>query len=122
MNKTIIAILIAAAGLIGCHKSVTDTNTANTENKTDTVSKAVINSALQVSEMDASILSGISERLENSCDRNKFGLSEEACIQAIRTRKDICTQETAQKYPGQISNVEKMQEVASNYVNCLFQQ
>lgn len=118
MNKILIAALaVALFGLAGCGRQKTDA--AST--KSDTAGRAVANAVLQVSEIDASALSDISGKLEGACARNRFGLTEDACIQTIRTRKDACIQQTAQKYPGQLSNVDRMQDVASSYVNCLFQ-
>lgn len=129
--KKIIAIAFVLGSLVGCHKPVTESHSittvapeshsSSTESNSDAAAKAAINTALQVSELDASVLSKVADRLEGSCSRNKFGLSEDACIQAVRQRKDICTNEIAQKYPGQISNVDRMQEVASGFVNCVFE-
>jgi hypothetical protein len=126
MKKTMIIVAAITAGLMGCHSSSSkvsaEASTPNTESASDATGKAMINTALQVSEMDANVFSEISVKLEGSCYRNKFGLSEDECIRAIRSRKDICTQDTVEKYPGQLSNVETMQAATTNYVNCLFQQ
>jgi len=117
--KKIIAILVMTVSLVGCNRASSD---EPAETKADIVGKAVLNTALQVSDLDASVLSGIADKLEGSCSRNKFGLTEEACIQKIRDQKNTCTQQTAEKYPGQLSNVDRMQEVMSSFVNCIFKE
>jgi hypothetical protein len=120
MRKKIITFIIVITNLTGCYQFSTDVNTIDANAKTDTVDKAVDNSALQVFQLDVSAVSEISAKLEKSCYRNKFGLSEEACIQVVRIRKNICMQEAAQKYSAKISNTERMRETTSSYVNCLF--
>jgi hypothetical protein len=87
----------------------------------EVVAKTAINTLLKLSDIDATILEGISEKLEKSCAKNKYGLSEDDCIAAIRSRKDICSQQTAEKFPGQISDTDKMQLVVTHYVDCLFE-
>jgi len=121
MRTTLIAIVMVAV-IAGCGRQKTETAAAGAGASGDAAGRAVANAALQVSELDARALAGINEKLEGACARNRFGLTEQACIQTIRTRKDLCVQQTAQKYPGQLANVDRMQEVASSYVNCLFQQ
>lgn len=71
--------------------------------------------------MDVSALSDMTEKIKGACAKNKYGLSEEACVQAIDDRKDVCLQQTAQKYPGQLSDVDRMQEVISSHLDCIFQ-
>jgi hypothetical protein len=121
MKKIMIITAIAAIGLFFFQKY----NTPELKNQEaapgETVGKAVLNTALQVSEMDAAALAGISEKLETACAKNKYGLSENECVLAIRNRKDICTQQTAQNFPGQFSNTDKMQAAVVYYVDCLFQ-
>lgn len=111
MKKLWIALAIAVAGASGCSKEAGDA-----------VGKAVLETALQVTPMDATMLSEITESLERACEsgKNKFGLSAEQCSQRLHERKDICVQQTAQKYPGQMSSADRMQEVLSSHVDCLF--
>ena len=118
MKIILITVLMTLIGIAGCSKKSSE-ELANTDS--DAAGKAVANGALKVSEIDISALAGITEKIKGACDRNKYGLSEEACIQAIDDRKDICMQQTAQKYPGQIANVDRMQEVVGSHVACLFQ-
>ena len=118
MKKILVAILVILISTAGCSKKTSD---EHTNTNSDAIGKAVANTALQVSEIDLSAISGVSEKIKGACARNKYGLSEEACIQTIEDRKAICVQQTAQKYPGQLSNVDRMQEVVSSHVECLFQ-
>ena len=111
MKKRWIALAIAVASVSGCGKTAGDA-----------IGKAVLDTALQIAPMDATVLSEITERLEQACEsgKNKFGLSAEQCSQKLNERKDLCVQQTAQKYPGQMSNADRMQEVMSSHVDCLF--
>ena len=109
MKKLLIALAVLAA-VSGCSKKAGDT-----------VGKAVIDTALQVAPMDAAMLTEITNNLERACDsgKNKFGLSAEECTNRLNARKDICVQQTAQQFPG-TSNLEKMQEMMTAHVDCLF--
>ncbi len=121
MKKILLAIALVVIGVVSYHKFFNDQHEQGTNAKSDGVGEAVINSALRVSELDVSALSGITEKLKGACSRNKYGLSENACIQAIEDRKFECSQQTAQQYPGQLSDVNRMQEVASSFVKCIFE-
>lgn len=91
------------------------------EQKSDT-GLAVANAALQVSGADVSMLQDMGGKLEKSCARNKYGLSEAECIDRLRQRSDLCANQTAARFPGQIGNVDRMQEVMQSYVGCIFEQ
>lgn len=127
MNKTAVVIAVmVVAGVVGFGMRSNDGGEPESKVRTQgaTAGEAVMNTALSVSGLEVSALSGITEKLEGSCAGNKLGLSEAACIHAIRERKDICAQQTAKKYPGQlsgVSDVNRLQEVVSRYVDCLFQ-
>lgn len=82
---------------------------------------AFANKALQVSGADASLLKTLTGRLEKACARNKYGLTETACIERLHAREDVCVSLTAQQYPGQIGNTDRMQEITKAYVACIFE-
>jgi hypothetical protein len=82
---------------------------------------AIANTALRVSEADASMLHSLAGRLERGCSRNKYGLSEQACAARLREREDACATQTAQRFPGQIGDTERMQRIARAYVACIFE-
>lgn len=82
---------------------------------------ALANAALQVSGADAGMLRDIGGKLEASCARNKYGLSESACVDRVRQRGDLCANKTASKFPGQIGNTDRMQEIVQVYVGCIFE-
>lgn len=82
---------------------------------------ALLNTALQVSAADAGMLKDLGGKLEGSCARNKYGLSESACIERVRQRGDLCANQTAARFPGQIGNADRMQEIVQVYVACIFE-
>lgn len=93
---------------------------AETEQKPDSGSAAA-DAVLQVSGADASMLRDVGGKIEKSCARNKYGLSEAECIDRIRKRGDLCANRTAARFPGQIGNTDRMQAVVQDYVGCIFE-
>lgn len=83
---------------------------------------ALANAALQVSAVDAGVLKDLGAKLEGSCARNKYGLSESACVDRVRQRGDLCANRTAAQFPGQIGNTDRMQEIMRVYVDCIFEE
>ena len=83
--------------------------------------EAAADAVLQVSGADVSMLKDIGSKLERSCARNKYGLSEAECIDRIRKRGDLCANQTAARFPGQIGNTDRMQAVVQDYVGCIFE-
>ncbi len=83
---------------------------------------ALANGVLKTATLDINALHKVSATIEKACSRNRFGLSEAACIEKIRERKDQCEQATAQNFPGQIDDVNRLQEVTVHYVDCIFKQ
>ncbi|MCE1183288.1 MAG: hypothetical protein LWW81_13465 [Rhodocyclales bacterium] len=120
MKKILGIALLALFATFGCGKKAAE-EVPRVEKAGDAAGKAVLNAALQVSEMDVSALAEITDKLKSACARNKYGLSETACIELIDHRKALCLQATAQKYPGQLANVERLQEVVGSHVACLFE-
>ena len=82
---------------------------------------AFANTVLKVSGADVSMLKDMGSKLEKSCARNKYGLSESECIDRMRQRSDLCANRTAARFPGQIGDTDRMQIVVQNYVNCIFE-
>ncbi len=121
MKKILGIALLALFATFGCGKKAAE-EVPRVEKTGDAAGKAVLNAALQVSEMEVSALAEITDKLKSACARNKYGLSETACIELIDRRKALCLQATAQKYPGQLANVERLQEVVGSHVACLFEQ
>ena len=93
---------------------------AEAEQKPDAGS-AVADAVLQVSGADAGMLRDVGGKMEKSCARNKYGLSEAECIDRIRKRGDLCANQTAARFPGQIGNTDRMQAVVQDYVGCIFE-
>lgn len=82
---------------------------------------AVANAVLKASGADVSMLKDLGGKLERSCARNKYGLSEAECIDRINKRGDLCANQTASRYPGQIGDTNRMQVVVQDYVGCIFE-
>jgi len=83
---------------------------------------AAVDAALQASGVEASQLKQMGGRLEKSCARNKYGLSESECIALLHEREELCAASTAQRFPGQIGDTARLQTVALAYVGCIFEE
>jgi hypothetical protein len=123
MKKILAVVIIALIAGVGCSKQSGHGNKDEVAaNAPDNSSgEAAANAVLSVADLDVSALSGITNKLEGACAKNKYGLSEEECIEAIQTRKNACMQQTARQFPGQLSDVSRMQEVVGSYVGCIFE-
>lgn len=84
----------------------------------------VANKILEASGMDSSLLHKMAPGLEQKCaaGNNKYGLSPSECSARVRERADGCATDTAQQYPGKISDVDRMQEVTESFVACVFEE
>lgn len=91
---------------------------AEQESKPDV---AAADAVLRLSSADASLLNSLSGRLEKACARNKYGLTENACIARLREREDVCATKTAQRFPGQIGDTDRMQAITHAYIGCIFE-
>jgi hypothetical protein len=67
------------------------------------------------------MLHNLAGRLEKACARNKYGLTEHACVARLREREDLCATKTAQRFPGQIGDTQRMQVITQAYVGCIFE-
>ncbi len=81
----------------------------------------IYETAAKISGIDVSAFDELPERLERACARNKYGLTEEQCVLAIRARKEVCAQGTAQEYPGPLSDANRMQSAVKYYLSCIFE-
>ncbi|VXB72627.1 hypothetical protein [Massilia sp. 9I] len=95
---------------------------AATEHEDMVPGVAALDAALHASGVDATLLEELAGRLEKSCARNKFGLSESACIERLREREDVCATATAQRFPGEIGQTSRLQKITVAYVGCIFEQ
>lgn len=102
-------------------KSAADEEVTVAEERESGLGAAAASTVLQVSGADVSLLKNLSGRLEKACARNKYGLTESACIARLREREDMCATKTAQRYPGQIGNTDRMQAITQAYVGCIFE-
>ena len=94
-----------------------DTNSAESQRDGEKIYEI----AAKISGIDVSAFDELPERLEKVCARNKYGLTEEQCVLAVRSRKEVCAQRTAQEYPGTLSDVNRMQAAVKTYVDCIFE-
>jgi hypothetical protein len=82
----------------------------------------IADAAFKVADMDAArLLQDLGPRVEKSCARNKYGLSEEACIDRIRSRGDMCASQAAARFPGKVADTGRMQQVVGAYAGCVFE-
>jgi len=84
--------------------------------------ETVSHTVLQTSGLDASALPAIADKLEQSCDRNKYELTTDECLQEIKERKAVCIRLTSQRFPEQLTSAEQMKWLVAHYENCIFQQ
>ncbi|MCC2974427.1 hypothetical protein [Massilia sp. IC2-476] len=84
--------------------------------------RAALDAALQASGVDARLLQELAGRLEKSCARNKYGLSEGACQARLHEREDGCAASTAQRFPGQIGDTARLERITVAYVGCIFEE
>jgi len=84
--------------------------------------RAVMDAALKASDADVSMLKDLSGRLEGKCAHNKYGLSEQECIDKLRARGDQCADRTARRYPGQLNDTGRVEVVMRDYVGCIFEE
>lgn len=84
--------------------------------------RAEADAVIAISGADASLLHSLAGRLEKACARNKYGLSEDACIALLRERENVCANRTAQRFPGQIGDTSRMEVVGKAYVGCIFEE
>lgn len=83
---------------------------------------AFADAVLKMSEVDATVLRTLPDRLEESCGRNKYRLSAQECRTRIHERDERCQAQVAQRYPGQIGNTERMAAIVNGYMHCVFEQ
>jgi len=82
----------------------------------------IANAAFQMADMDSDrLLKNIGARVEKSCARNKYGLSEEACIDRLRARGDQGASQTAARFPGKVTDTGRMQQLVEAYAGCVFE-
>ena len=95
---------------------------AEVEQQAPSSGGVIANAAFQMADMDSgTLLKNIGARVEKSCARNKYGLSEDACIDRLRTRGDQCASQTAARFPGKVTDTGKMQQLVEAYAGCVFE-
>ncbi len=119
--KTLLAILaIVTFGFWGYHKYQSNKSDLDDFFRYNAPAKAPSSSAPGIVKLDIGVLDNLNSRLIGSCADNKFGLTEEACVQTIKERKGPCQAETVEAFPEQPSTQVSMQAVVTSHVNCLF--
>jgi hypothetical protein len=109
MKKTFLSLAMLAA--LGCAMTLASA-----------ADEALANGVLKASAADVGMLKNLGGKLEKSCARNKYGLSESECVERIQKRGDLCASQTAARFPGQIGNTDRMQVIVQDYVGCIFAQ
>jgi hypothetical protein len=109
MKKGILVIAIVAGFLY--YKFNTDEN----------FTRSVVNKGLETTTVDAGLLNDIVDGIENKCDKGIRGLSENECIELIRTKRDVCIDKATEKFSGKIGNLDRAGEMGAFLGGCLFQ-
>jgi hypothetical protein len=117
-----VLVLALVAGIVWAAGAALHRGHAMPAEQQDTSAGArVTNVVLQAAGADVDMLKDLSGRLEGACARNKYGLSEEACLARLHAREDLCATGTAQRFPGAIADTGRMQAVIKAYVGCIFE-
>jgi len=121
MSKKHVALLIALVCAVFLVVKLSAGGNYDEVAESDQTGERIFEAAAKTSGLDVSVLEDIPERLTKACARNKYGLTESQCVEAIESRKDLCTKKTAELFPGKISTTDRMKEVVGSYVGCVFQ-
>lgn len=121
MAKKHIALLIALVCAVILVVQLTTGGEDSELAESNRTGERIFEAAAKTSGLDVSVLEDIPERLAKACARNKYGLTEGQCVEAIETRKDLCASKTAELFPGKIGTADRMKEVVGSYVACVFQ-
>ena len=114
-------IAVIAMGIVGCGEQQTDiTHISDHDSTGSAVGKVTFDADSPLSEADATLLAKVTQKLKQSCANNKYRLSEAECIQTIDERQNLCTQQTAGKFPNQLGDTDKMQAIVTSHLACLF--
>ena len=120
--KTLLAIIaIVTFSFWGYHKYQSNKSELDEFLHYNAPAKAPSSSAPAVVKLDIGVLDSLNSRLMGSCADNKYGLTEEACVQTIKERRGPCQAQTVTNFPEQPSTQVRMQAVVSSHTNCLFQ-
>jgi hypothetical protein len=68
-----------------------------------------------------SMLGDVAEGLERGCERNRFGLTNEKCIEIVNARKEACAQTTGQAFPGAVVSADQIGQISKHFFACVFQ-
>lgn len=93
---------------------------ANQESAAAPEEPNAVDLALKVAPADVSMMREVGQRLEASCARNKWGMSEQECIAMIRANGEACAASVAQRYPGKMHDSGQLVVVTQAYVRCIF--
>ena len=100
---------------------VAESTTADVPQRAADPGVAAADTIIALSETDATLLHTLAGRLEQSCARTKYGLTESACVARLREREHPCANTTAQRFPGQIGDTSRMEVIVKAYVACIFE-
>ena len=64
-------------------------------------------------------LNTMTNQLETNCANNKQGLTEQACIQNIRDKNQLCMQEVMKQFSDKLNNPDNVQTVADKFADCI---
>jgi len=95
---------------------------AQVEQQPSSSGSMIANAAFQVADMDSgTLLKSMGPGVEKGCARNKYGMSEDACLDRLRTRGDMCANQAAARFPGKVTDTGRMQQLVGAYAGCVFE-
>lgn len=74
---------------------------------------------MAISKVDATNLNQITTQLEINCVNNKQGLTEQACIENIRNKNQLCMQDIMKQFSNNPNNTDNLQNAANHFADCL---
>ena len=74
---------------------------------------------MTISKVDTTNLNQIATQLETNCINNKQGLTEQACIQNIRNKNQLCMQDIIKQFSNNPNNTDNLQNAANHFADCL---
>ncbi len=121
--KALTAIVVVTVAGVGYLKLSGNGNNADgrPRSASDSIVIKASDAMISSANVDVSMFNDILADVDTICANNKFGLSQQECAKVIEARKDACVQQTAIKYPGQLTDTIKIMEASQSMIGCIFQ-
>lgn len=122
MGKILLIIVAFALGAFVIYRTFIFNPDLPEHNVKSAIIEKVGNTIISAADTEVvSMLGDMSEGLERGCERNRFGLSNEKCIEIVNARKDACAQTTGQAFPGAVVSADQIGQISKHFFACVFQ-